>query len=223
MGGNMENIIEIEGVTKSYGNKCILRNIDLNIDYGDFTLITGKSGCGKTTLLNIIGTLDTYDGGRYIYKGKNTSKYAIRENLRANEIGFVFQSYGLLENHTVVDNIIIPLFYNNMKITRKTYCIIDDYVNKFGLGDVSHTKVKYLSGGERQRVGIIRALMKDPSLILADEPTGNLDPDNSILIAKELKELSQNGKAVVVVTHNSEFFSNPTHKYTIENGVLVNA
>ena len=219
----MDRLVDIKNLKKSYGRKIVLNNLDFSISRGEMVTITGKSGCGKSTFLNIVGLLDKADSGEYFFEGETAVKGAgTMEKIRAEKIGFIFQSYCLLDNLSVMDNILMPVCYNNIKIDRKYRKKIEEYLEKFNLKELSGTKTKYLSGGEKQRVSIVRALAKEPSLIVADEPTGNLDSENSGIIFDELKRISHLGKTVIVVTHNGEVFSNVDRKYRLCDGVLKN-
>ncbi len=221
---NPKELLRLSHVAKIYPDgKEVLKDINLAVCEGDFVTVMGKSGCGKSTMLNIIGLLDHISSGEYYFKGCLVSrpKFGMHVKIRADEIGFVFQSYCLLENLSVQDNALLPFLYNNHKINRLLMDNLERYMEIFGLLECRNKKVKLLSGGEKQRVAIIRALIKNPSLIVADEPTGNLDPENSKIICRELQQLSEMGKAVIVVTHNQEVFQNIGKMYTLEEGVLI--
>lgn len=215
----MKEIVRLNGIEKKYGERTIISNLDLVVNKGEFISITGKSGEGKTTLLNLIGLLDSFQNGNYLFEGNDVSRSLGRKTeIRSKSIGFIFQDYCLLENLSVLDNILMPFFYSDVEITKKLYAKANEYLEKFGLTRLGKTKAKFLSGGEKQRVSIVRAMLKEPSLILADEPTGNLDPENSQLISSELKKLSQMGTAVIVVTHNQNVFENVDTKYKLSGG-----
>lgn len=215
----MKEIVRLNGIEKKYGERTIISNLDLVVNKGEFISITGKSGEGKTTLLNLIGLLDSFQNGNYLFEGNDVSRSLGRKTeIRSKSIGFIFQDYCLLENLSVLDNILMPFFYSDVEITKKLYAKANEYLEKFGLIKLRKTKAKFLSGGEKQRVSIVRAMLKEPSLILADEPTGNLDPENSQLISSELKKLSQMGTAVIVVTHNQNVFENVDTKYKLSGG-----
>lgn len=219
----MDNLVEIKKLNKSYGKKNVLNNLDFSIGRGEMVTITGKSGCGKSTFLNIVGLLDKADSGKYFFEGKTAIRgNAVMEKIRGEKIGFIFQSYCLLDNLSVMDNILMPVCYNDIRIDNKFKVKIEEYLEKFALKDLSKVKAKYLSGGEKQRVSIVRALAKEPTLIVADEPTGNLDSENSGIIFDELKRISQIGKTVIVVTHNGDVFKNVDRKYRLCDGALKN-
>ncbi len=200
-------MIELKGVRKTYKAKKgsstkALDDIYLKLADKGMTFILGKSGSGKSTLLNIIGGLDVPDSGEVIILGKNTKKFKNTDfdSYRNTYVGFVFQEFNLLEDYTVYENILLGLKLQQKKITRDK---INDLLAYLGLTNLKQRKVNELSGGEKQRVAIARALVKNPKLILADEPTGNLDKENSTQVFELLKEISKD-KLVVVVSHDEE-------------------
>lgn len=219
----MKEIVRLCEIEKRYGTRTILNKLELSVSKGEFVSITGKSGEGKTTLLNIIGLLDSFQNGTYLFEGNYVSgKFLKKTELRSKKIGFIFQDYCLLENLSVLDNVLMPFFYNEIEISKDVYTRANEYMEKFGLIKLKDTKAKWLSGGEKQRVSIIRAMLKNPSLILADEPTGNLDPENSTLISNELRNLAKLGSSVIVVTHNHNVFENVDTKYMLRDGKVYN-
>lgn len=216
-----KGILCIEHMQKSYKNKQVLRDINLTIHSGELAVITGKSGCGKSTLLNMIGLLDYFDSGKYMLNGISiTNKARLRERLRAENIGFVFQAYDLLDQLSVRDNILMPYLYNKKPISAQIRSQLQDYLKLFHIEGLEDTKCKFLSGGEKQRVAIVRAILKNPQLIVADEPTGNLDPENAYQIFQEFAHVAAEGKMVIVVTHNQEVFGNANRHLIMEGGVL---
>lgn len=223
MGGMMsKQVIEIRGLCKSYGTKEVLSDLELSVNSGEFISIQGKSGSGKSTLLNIIGLLETFTKGNYLFEGNDILKsgFMPRNKLRAEKLGFIFQSYYLLDNLSVEDNILMPLLYSNTRIDGKLKARLESYLKEFDLADLRDQKAKNLSGGEKQRTAIIRALIKDPDVIVADEPTGNLDPENADTIFKALRDLVTAGKTVIVVTHNNMTFDKVDKKYYLIGGKL---
>lgn len=219
----MEHLIKLSGIEKRYGKRVILSELDLSVKQGELLVINGASGQGKTTLLNIIGLLDSFQSGRYFFEGKDVMQsFSTKLDIRSEHIGFVFQDYCLLEKLTVMDNILMPYLYSDVPLTKEIIHTAEEYLERFGLVSLKKTKAKYLSGGEKQRVSIIRAMIKKPALVLADEPTGNLDPANARLIADELRTMTKDGTSVIVVTHNKEVFDNADMKYMLRDGRLYN-
>ena len=200
--------IELKDATKKYENGKIvcLNKINCHFEYGKMYVILGPSGTGKTTLLNIIGLNDCLDKGQIILDGQDiTKKSNIEKSLIKNEqIGMVFQNYLLIDDLKVIENVMLPAFINkNFKraeIKEKALNLLQE----LGIADKANKFPKKLSGGEKQRVAIARALINDPQIILADEPTGNLDDLNERKIFEMLKKISKNHKCVIVVSHNQE-------------------
>jgi putative ABC transport system ATP-binding protein len=200
-------MIKLVDIKKKYkvkeNYKIALRNICVHIKKEDAVCIIGKSGAGKTILLDIIGTLQKPDSGEYYYKGNLISQYAVSElaKFRNQNIGFIFQSFNLIRNMNVLENVMLPLQYskkNEENPKDKAMEILD----KVGIADYFDRKESELSGGEQQRVAIARALITDPEIILADEPTGNLDPYNSSIVQEMLLSLNHQGKTLIQVTHD---------------------
>ncbi len=185
---------------KKYQDKVVYQNLSFTADKGDFIVITGKSGVGKTTLLNMISGIDQNYLGEIRFK----DDLGLRKNFRY-KFGYIFQSYGLIDEETVYDNLLVALEFSQVKNKKDQ---IYKQLKKFNLEDKINSKVYTLSGGEQQRISIIRILLKDAQIILADEPTGNLDLDNTTAIMEILKELTENQKIVIMVTHNQDL-----HKY----------
>ena len=201
-------MIRFEKITKNYpfkgGIYQALRGISFEIAQGEFVSIVGPSGCGKTTILNIVGFLDVLTSGKYFFKGMDVSGFSDykRTTLRRKEIGFVFQSFNLLPRLTTIENIILPALYLNTE-RKSAISKATQLLEWSGLKDKSKTSVLSLSGGEKQRVAIARALINSPSVLLADEPTGNLDSKNATEIINFLKELNKNKKmTILMVTHD---------------------
>jgi len=201
---NEENIVEIKDLRKSFdkGKVTALNGIDLEIKKGEFVSITGPSGSGKSTLLNMIGALDRSDEGSVHVAGYDLTRKNDLSEFRSQEIGFIFQLHNLIPNLSVLENVEIPLFERNLsgKEMRERALKLLEYM---GLSDKVNRKPTELSGGERQRVAIARALTNEPSIILADEPTGSLDSKNGQLILEHLKELHEKEKVtLIMVTHD---------------------
>lgn len=200
-------MIELRGLTKTYGfgdaSRTALDGINLSVKSGEFVAIMGPSGCGKTTLLNILGLLDRPDDGEYLLDGKPTNKLSNGRlaKIRARQIGTVFQSFNLINRLNVIENVALPLTYSGMRHTKRLV-EASTILKRFHLQEREYYMPWQLSGGQMQRVAIARALVNKPSLILADEPTGNLDSRSSHVIMQELSDLHQRGNTIIMVTHN---------------------
>lgn len=205
----METLISITGIGKNYvvGEETIhaLLSVDLNVNKGEFVALMGPSGSGKSTLMNILGCLDSPSTGEYILNGIRVSEMTDNQlaEVRNKEIGFVFQTFNLLPRSTALDNVALPLVYAGIgKVERETRA--NQALDNVGLANrVSH-KPNELSGGQRQRVAVARALINNPSIILADEPTGNLDSKTSIEIMALLEEIHRKGNTIILVTHEED-------------------
>ena len=205
----MENIIKIKEIVKNYfvGTQIVraLRSIDININKNEYVAIMGPSGSGKSTLMNIIGCLDTPTSGKYILNSKDVSKLQDNQlaEIRNNEIGFIFQTFNLLPRYTSLENVMLPLIYAGLsKHERKKRAL--EVLDSVGLGDRVTHKPNELSGGQKQRVAAARALVNNPSIILADEPTGNLDSKTSIDMMGLFREIHGRGNTIIVVTHEED-------------------
>lgn len=197
-------MIEIEGITKSFGQLQVLKGIDLNIDKGEVVSIVGPSGAGKTTLLQIIGTLDRADSGRVIINGTDVSRMKEKEQsaFRNKEIGFVFQFHQLLPEFTALENVTIPALIKGVSATDARKQALE-MLNFLGLSDRASHKPAELSGGEKQRVAVARALINNPAVVLADEPSGSLDTKNKEELHNLFFELRDKlGQTFVIVTHD---------------------
>ena len=220
---NVEKVIQMNNLCKTYDGKInVLENLDLTIHRGEYLVINGKSGTGKSTLLNIMGLLDKHTKGEYIFcdkkiELKSTEKY---DALRGENIGFVFQAYNLIEQYTVKDNILIPYLYNGKKITKELLDEIDVLLDELELSEFVNQKVEFLSGGQKQRCAIARAVLAKTPIIIADEPTGNLDFDNATIISKQFRKLADKNTTVIVVTHNESLFRNADTFYLLKEGRL---
>lgn len=203
------SIIQLNNIQKSYFMSTqaipVLKGIDLNINKNEYVALMGPSGSGKSTLMNILGCLDSPTGGSYILNGKDVSKMLDDDlaEVRNTEIGFVFQQFNLLPRLSAVENVALPLIYAGISKKERTDRAMEA-LKKVGLAERSHHKSNELSGGQIQRVAIARALVNNPSLLLADEPTGNLDSKTSIEVMQLFSEIQQGGNTVVLVTHEED-------------------
>ena len=199
-------MIELDRISKRYihpagGTIDALADVSLGIDRGEFVAITGTSGSGKSTLMNVLGLLDEPTRGRYAFEGQDVSTLSVAERarFRNKRIGFVFQAFHLLARTTALENVELPLVYSDRSVTDGLGKRALDAV---GLGDRISHRPGELSGGQQQRVAIARALVNEPDLILADEPTGNLDPQSATEVLKVLQTLNASGRTIVLVTHD---------------------
>jgi len=219
-----KNIIELKNITKIYksegGNTLALDDIDLNIQQGEFLAIMGPSGSGKSTLMNILGLLDVPTSGTYILNEQKVSKLKEKElaKIRNKEIGFVFQQFNLLPRTTVFDNVLMPTIYGDIPNPKEKAEALIDMV---GLKNWRKHKSNQLSGGQIQRVAIARALMMDPSIILADEPTGNLDTKRSAEIMELFKEINEKGSTIVLITHEEYLANYASRIIHIQDGKII--
>ncbi|MFT9868722.1 putative bacteriocin export ABC transporter [Bacillus mobilis] len=195
-------MISINNMNKSFNNKILFENFNLEVKAGEFIGIYGKSGKGKTTLLNIIGMLENPDSGEIKLLGKETNSNKKKRDLLRNDIGFIFQNYALIDNESVNSNLEIAIKHRNLNKKQKKDAICS-VLKEVDLTNYGEEKVHTLSGGEQQRVAIARLLLKNPTLILADEPTGSLDSENRDIITSLFQKLHQQGKTIIVVTHDT--------------------
>jgi putative ABC transport system ATP-binding protein len=204
-----KNVIEIELIEKNYqvGTQVVraLRGVTTNILRGDYVAIMGPSGSGKSTLMNIIGALDTPSAGKYVLNGTDVSRLTDDRlaEIRNREIGFVFQTFNLLHQYSALENVVLPLVYGGVQKAER-YERGKMALDKVGLTDRMTHKPNELSGGQRQRVAVARALINNPSIILADEPTGNLDSKTSIDIMRLFNEIHAAGNTIILVTHEED-------------------
>ncbi len=200
-------VIKLEKLTKHYGigdaEHAALDGMDLTIEQGEFVAIMGPSGCGKTTLLNILGLLDRPTDGAYILEGKSVDELSQRRQarIRSEKIGFIFQSFNLIPRLNVIDNVALPLTYRGMSRVKRLK-EASRVLATFHLSEREYYMPSQLSGGQSQRIAIARALVNTPSIILADEPTGNLDSRSSHIVMEELADLHKRGNTILMVTHN---------------------
>lgn len=195
-------MIKLNHINKSFDGKVIFENFSVGIESGDFVIIRGASGKGKSSLLNIIGLLETPDSGEVLYNGVVVKNEKTKLIYKRKDISYVYQNYGLLENETILKNLTLPLNVSKKEITK-----LKSVMKKVGLQDLSlKTKIYTCSGGEQQRIAIARAILKEPKLIIADEPTGNLDRDNSDNVINIFKALNKQGITIIMATHDSNYF-----------------
>ena len=218
-------IIDIKGITRDFqlGNETVnvLKGIDLLINKGEYVALMGPSGSGKSTLMNILGCLDTPTSGSYILNGKQVSEMHDDElaEIRNKEIGFVFQTFNLMPRTTALDNVALPMVYaghsKSERVERAT-----EVLTQVGLNDRMDHKPNQLSGGQRQRVAVARALVNKPSIILADEPTGNLDSKTSVEIMNLFNEIHANGNTVILVTHEEDIAAYAHRIIRLRDGLI---
>lgn len=221
-------MIDLKNITKTYDMGSVqvqvLRGISLHVDEGEFLSIIGPSGSGKSTLMNMIGCLDVPTTGEYYLDGKEISTYNEKQlsKIRNQKIGFIFQKFNLLPKLTALENVELPLIYRNMNNKERRKRSIEA-LEKVGLTDRMNHKPTELSGGQQQRVAIARALAGDPPVLLADEPTGNLDSKSGNDVMNIIRQLSSEGKTIVLITHDSEIAKIAQKTITIKDGLLLNS
>lgn len=203
----MENIIEVVEIRKTFRSLEVetraLERVHLNVKQGDFLAIMGPSGCGKSSLLHILGLLDKPDSGHYKLYGKPAfpTSDKERDKLMREGIGFIFQQFNLIDDLSIFDNVLLPLYYKRWTADRRKKAV-NQLLDSVGIGHRAQHKPQQLSGGQQQRAAIARAVVGDPQLILADEPTGNLDSLNGQQVMEILAELNRGGKTIIMVTHS---------------------
>lgn len=220
----MKNIIELKNIKKVYQTgeekTVAICDIDLSIRKNEFVAIMGASGSGKSTLMNIIGLLDQPTSGKYLLEGLDVSR--LRNNhlakIRNQKIGFVFQQFNLLPRTSVLDNVLLPAIYGNIPNAQQK---AKDLLKLVGIADKIKSRSNQLSGGQTQRVAIARALIMDPSIILADEPTGNLDTKTSAEIMKILKKINHDGATIILITHESHIAKYAKRIIKLRDGKII--
>jgi putative ABC transport system ATP-binding protein len=228
MNGNQSQhpIIQLEGVTKIFYTDEVethaLAGISMEIRKGEYVSIAGPSGCGKSTLLSILGLLDTPTGGSYLLNGQPvaTLNMAERARIRNREIGFIFQSFNLIGDLTVFENVELPLTYRGMKSAERKTRVLEA-LKKVGMDHRAKHIPSQLSGGQQQRVAVARALVGSPLILLADEPTGNLDSRNGEAVMELLRELHQQGATICMVTHDPRFTRHADRNIHLFDGQVV--
>ena len=210
-----ELIVRLSHIRKAY-KRPVLTDINLEVTNSSFLSIVGKSGSGKSTMLNILGLVEGFDGGEYIFNGTKIHNYVDYSKIRLENIGFIFQAHNLIPTLTCRENILMPTLYKGKSAQQD----FDRLVEELDIGNLLDQRVTTLSGGEKQRVAIARALILDPCLILADEPTGNLDPKNSQLIMRLLHTEHEKGRGIILITHDMNNAKEAKTTYLLEDGVL---
>lgn len=223
-----KEILKLENVEKKYSGSVeelhIINNLSFSVEEGEFISILGRSGSGKSTLLNIMGLLDRVDGGKIFIGGQEVDKLSEeeRDKIKNQMIGFVFQFHYLLLEFTALENVMLPALLNNFDKKLEIEKRAKELLEKVGLGERENHKPSQLSGGEKQRVAIARALINSPKILLADEPTGNLDEETSEMIFKILKDINKNEKqTIIVVTHSKDLAEISDKQLYLKKGVLV--
>jgi putative ABC transport system ATP-binding protein len=220
-------MIEVKNITKSYRSgefeNKVLKNVSFSIKEGEFVAIMGPSGSGKSTLMHILGCLDTPTEGQYFFEGKDISQFSDDElaDIRKNKIGFVFQAFNLLPRSTVLRNVTLPLVYSRVSKEKREE-LAQKSLLSVGLAEDKFTHLSnQLSGGEMQRVAIARALVNNPSVILADEPTGNLDTKTGEIVIDTFKKLNDQGRTVVLITHEKDIAEKAKRIISIKDGKII--
>ena len=222
----MPAVVEVRELFKDYymGDVTVnvLKEVNLAFEEGDFVALMGPSGSGKSTLMNILGCLDRLTSGQYLLNGEDVSRMDDDQlsEVRSTYLGFIFQAYNLLPQYTVVENVELPLIYQGVPINEETKARCISLAEMVGLGDRLDHRPLQLSGGQQQRVAIARSLVNDPQLILADEPTGNLDSRTSDEIMVMLKDLNKAGKTIIMVTHENDIAVHARRVVRLRDGMV---
>lgn len=219
-------LLRVRGLTKVYHlgeDFWALRGVDIDIHEGELTSLIGQSGSGKSTLLNILGCLDRPTGGDYWLAGHHINQMSSDDlaAVRNQILGFIFQSFHLLPRLTALENVMLPLGYDHLHKHADTRKAAMEALQRVGLGDKLNNKPTQMSGGQQQRVAVARALVNRPSLLMADEPTGNLDSNTALEILELFKELNRQGTTVMIITHDPLIAANTRRKIEIRDGVII--
>ncbi|QNO13477.1 ABC transporter ATP-binding protein [Alkalicella caledoniensis] len=207
--------IDLQNINKAYDKRVVLKEINIKIAKNDYIAIVGKSGSGKSTLMNILGLIEYWDDGIYSFNGTSLVKTEDHWKMRLEKIGFIFQNYNLIPSLTCKENILVPtLYYKGKKQD------LDFLAHQLDIFDLLDTSVSVLSGGEKQRVAIARALILNPQIIIADEPTGNLDEENKDIVLKLIDDAHSRGCAVVLITHDANVARRASRVYELKGGYL---
>lgn len=221
-------MIQLTDINKSYAvgkeKLHVLKDVSLNIEKGELVSIMGSSGSGKSTLLNILGILDNYDSGSYFLNGNSIANLSEKQAAiyRNKLIGFIFQSFNLITFKSALENVALPLYYQGVG-RHKRNKLAAEYLERVGLGERMHHMPNELSGGQKQRIAIARALITEPSVLLADEPTGALDSVTSQEVMDILKETNRQGQTIIVVTHEDEIAEQTNRVIRLKDGRIANS
>ncbi len=221
-------LISLSGITKVFQTEEVethaLADVNFEIRKGEYIAISGPSGCGKTTLLSILGLLDSASGGRYMLDGESVASLAPAERARVRnrQIGFIFQAFNLIGDLTVFENVELPLTYRNMDATERKRRV-NSALDRVAMSHRAKHYPAQLSGGQQQRVAVARAVAGDPAILLADEPTGNLDSTNGEAVMQLLRDLNKNGATVCMVTHDSRYAQHADREVNLFDGRVVDA
>lgn len=222
------SLLSLSNINKSFLTEDIethaLSNINLEIAQGEYVSLSGPSGCGKSTLLSILGLLDTATSGQYLFNGQDVTGFSRdkRAKIRCYDIGFVFQSFNLISSLTISENIMLPLTYQNDVSKSLMQSKVDEVLERVGMQHRANHFPSQLSGGQQQRVAVARALVNDPKIIFADEPTGNLDSQNAEKVMALFDQLHRDGSTICMVTHDPRSAQMAQRQVSILDGTLVN-
>lgn len=216
-------MLKLEKICKKYDNKNIFCNVNFQASTGEIVLLTGESGIGKTTFLEIIAGLRKIDSGKYYYDNQEilSNDDDIMSDFRNKNIGYILQDFALVDDYTVLENIILPVLYSRFFSKEEAILRAKSFAVKFSLEKELDKKVRFISGGQKQRVAIIRSLILNPEIILADEPTTNLDKNNFRLVLEMFQELKKQEKIIIIATHDDRIKKNADRTYKIVNQEII--